>query len=126
MRRVLGQLPRLVLPVRDVVLREDDGHVDTSDLVDAAALDGTRARARRAAGTRAGTGGMSTPTSDTLTGPELAARLGISVRTLHKRRKDGTAPEPLPMAGHPRWSKAMVEQFLAHEPSAIRGRRRRF
>lgn len=62
---------------------------------------------------------------ETLSAPEVAARLGISVTTLWRRRREGTAPEPLPMAGHPKWSKVTVEQFLALEPRAIRGRRRR-
>ncbi len=60
----------------------------------------------------------------TLRAPEVAQRLGISVVTLWKRRREGTAPEPLPMNGHPRWSVVEVEKFLAMDPKALRGRRR--
>jgi predicted DNA-binding transcriptional regulator AlpA len=60
----------------------------------------------------------------TLTAPQVAARLGISVVTFWKRRRAGQAPDPLPMDGHPRWSVAEVERFLAMDPKALRGRRR--
>ena len=64
------------------------------------------------------------PTPDTLTRTELAARLGISLTSLKRRRADGTAPDPLPLAGHARWSRMEVDRFLAMDPRAIRGRRR--
>jgi predicted DNA-binding transcriptional regulator AlpA len=60
----------------------------------------------------------------TLKAKEVAARLGISVTTLWKRRRAGQAPTPLPMDGHPRWSVEEVDRFLAMDPKAIKGRRR--
>ena len=64
------------------------------------------------------------PVADTMDRHQLAARLGIGLTSLKRRRADGTAPDPLPLAGHPRWSTVEVERFLAMDPRAIRGRRR--
>jgi len=63
---------------------------------------------------------------ETLDANTLAAVLGISRRTLDVRRQHGEAPEPLPMPGHPRWSKEQVRKFLAGDVRATRGFRRRF
>ena len=60
----------------------------------------------------------------TLRAPEVAARLGISVRTFFDRRRQGQAPEPLPMDGHPLWSEDEVDRFLKMDQKALRGRRR--
>ena len=62
---------------------------------------------------------------DTLDTRALCAVLDIGRTTLHERRRLGVAPEPLPMPGHPRWSKTEVQRFLALDARATRGRRRR-
>lgn len=76
--------------------------------------------------------GVSRPTlrledcGDTLTASDLAAVLQIDRSTLDRWRKQGDAPEPLPLPGHPRWSKEQVRRFLAGDVRATRGFRRRF
>jgi len=44
---------------------------------------------------------------------DLAVRLELSLRTLDRRRADGEILEPLEGSGHPRWSAAEVDAWIA-------------
>jgi excisionase family DNA binding protein len=52
------------------------------------------------------------PISETVGAEELATMLGINIRTLYRRRRDGTLPTPIQIGRLVRWRKADVEAFL--------------
>lgn len=55
---------------------------------------------------------------------ELAAALGVSVRQLSRiRALDYVLPRPLPLPGHPKWSRTEIDRWL-RDPQARRGLRR--
>lgn len=60
---------------------------------------------------------------DVLSIPELCHVLRCSRRLLQRMREHVCVPEPLPLIGHPRWSKAEVCRWIEHR-DARRGFRR--
>lgn len=55
------------------------------------------------------------PQRRTLTIDELAATLGVSVSTIHRRRKNARFPQPISGVGRClRWSPRAIEKFLGY------------
>lgn len=52
-------------------------------------------------------------TTGLLTKRDVAGLLRTSVRTFDRRRADGEILEPLTGSGHPRWSAAEVDAWIA-------------
>lgn len=68
----------------------------------------------------------STVETATLCARDFAIMLGVSERTLARRRALGEILDPLPGSGHPRWLKAEIEEWLAaRTPRADEWRRRK-
>jgi excisionase family DNA binding protein len=53
------------------------------------------------------------PIGETIGVEELAATLGVNVRTIYRRRNDGTLPAPIQVGRLVRWRRADVEAFMA-------------
>jgi excisionase family DNA binding protein len=53
------------------------------------------------------------PIGETLTVDEVARMLGVSVRSVWRRRNDGTIPEPIKVGKSVRWPRAEFEKWLA-------------
>lgn len=48
-----------------------------------------------------------------ITAKELAAMLDISIRTIWRRRSDGSLPPPVQIGGSVRWRLADIRQWIA-------------
>jgi len=53
------------------------------------------------------------PESETLNAKELAELLGIHVRSIYRRKLDGSLPEPVQVGRSVRWRKSDVDRWLA-------------
>lgn len=52
------------------------------------------------------------PPSNLMDAAEVAAELGVNVRTLRRMRHEGQAPEPIKIGNALRWRRADVDRFL--------------
>jgi excisionase family DNA binding protein len=52
------------------------------------------------------------PIGETIGVEELAMMLGVNVRTIYRRRNDGTLPAPIQIGRLVRWRRADVEAFM--------------
>lgn len=52
-----------------------------------------------------------------MTAAEVADALRLDVRTLRRKRHDGTAPKPLRGKGPLRWSRSTVQSWIAEHGS---------
>ena len=53
------------------------------------------------------------PIGETIGVEELATMLGVNIRTIYRRRNDGTLPAPIQVGRLVRWRRADVEAFMA-------------
>lgn len=53
------------------------------------------------------------PESETLNAKELADLLGVHVRSIYRRKLDGSLPEPVQVGRSVRWCKSEVDRWLA-------------
>lgn len=47
---------------------------------------------------------------------DVAALLGINVRTLRRMRADGKGPRSVDVGGRPRWKRTVVDRWIAERP----------